>query len=54
MIVNASVVVINNDVNKALRALKKKLEKQGLSGYDSEKRRYKDGTKRKKGRKKVN
>ncbi|MDD5071847.1 MAG: hypothetical protein PHQ42_03885 [Patescibacteria group bacterium] len=51
MKVNASVFVRNGDIDKALKALKKKLEKQGLLGYDPEKRRNKDGKKRKKGKK---
>lgn len=49
MIINASVFVKDGDVNKALEILKKKLKKQGLWGYDPEKRRYPEGTKRKKG-----
>ena len=52
MKVNASVVVKDGNVDKALKILKRKLEKQGLWGYDPKKRYYKDGTKRKKGKEK--
>lgn len=50
MIINASVLVKDGDVGKALRALERKLKKQRLWGYDPEKRRYPERTKRKRGR----
>jgi len=52
MKVNASVFVRHGNVDKALRVLRKKLEKQGLWGYDPKNRYHKDGTKRKKGKEK--
>ena len=49
---NVGVIVRNGNVDKALKALKKKLEKEGLLGYDPENRYRKEGTKRKKGKEK--
>jgi len=47
MSVNASVVVKDKDVDKALKILRKKLEKEGLWKYDPAER-YRQGNPRKK------
>jgi|GEM_PF-2803663 len=48
---SVGVIVRDGNVDKALKALKKKLEKEGLWGYDPKNRYYKEGTKRKRGKK---
>jgi uncharacterized protein YqcC (DUF446 family) len=48
MSVNASVRVINGDVNKALNTLEKRLRKEKLWKYDPAKRHYRQKKKNKK------